>query len=59
MALASLGGLVAMTATALVNWHYGRDFAGELADGFRQQGSAPLGEVRIAEMIKGQRPDAS
>jgi putative membrane protein len=59
MALASLGGLVAMTATALVNWRYGRDFADELTDSLAQQGSAPLGEVRIAEMIKQQRADAT
>lgn len=59
MALASLGGFVAMTTTALVNWRYDRDFAGELADSLRQQGSVPLGEVRIAEMIKQERPDAT
>lgn len=59
MALASLGGLIAMTVTALVNWRYGRDFAGELADSLVQHGSAPLGEVRIAEMNKQQRSDAT
>jgi putative membrane protein len=52
MALATLGGLMAMSVTALVNWRYGRDFAGELADSLRQQGSVPLGEVRIAEMLR-------
>ena len=52
MALATLGGLIAMTATALVNWHYRHNFAGDLAD----RGSAPLGEVRIAEMQKQQPP---
>jgi putative membrane protein len=52
MALATLGGLIAMTVTALVNWRYGRDFAGELADSLQQQGSTPMGEARIAEMIK-------
>lgn len=56
MALASLGGLIAMTVTALVNWRYGRDFAGERADSPRGQGSAPLGEVRIAEMLKEEPP---
>ena len=52
MALATLGGLIAMTATALVNWHYRHDFAGDLAD----RGAAPLGEVRIAEMLEEQPP---
>jgi hypothetical protein len=48
-----VGGLVAMITTALVNWRHGRDFAGDpCAPGFGQQGSAPLGEVRIVEMIK-------
>jgi putative membrane protein len=56
MALASLGGLIAMTVTALVNWRYGRDFAAELASSFRQQGGAPLGEVRIAKMLKEEPP---
>lgn len=53
MALASLGGLTGMTVTALVNWRYNRDFAQDMAGSFQEQGSAPLGEVRIAEMLKG------
>jgi putative membrane protein len=48
MALATLGGLIAMTATALVNWYFLHDFAGDLAD----RGAAPLGEDRIAEMVE-------
>ena len=52
MALATLGGFIAMCATALVNWHFRRDFAFDLAD----RGPAPLGEVRIAEMMK-DRPE--
>jgi putative membrane protein len=32
MALAALGGLISMTTTALVHWHYRRDFAAELAE---------------------------
>jgi putative membrane protein len=35
MALAALGGLIAMTMTALVHWHYRRDFAAELAESLR------------------------
>jgi putative membrane protein len=52
MALASLGGLIAMSATALFNWHYRGDFVGDLTAG-RQPG-APLGEVRIAEILNEQ-----
>jgi putative membrane protein len=56
MALATLGGLIAMATTALVNWRYGRDFAAEMAFSPQPQGSAPLGEVRIAEMLGDQLP---
>lgn len=35
MALATLGGLIAMTITALVHWHYRRDFAAEFAESLR------------------------
>jgi putative membrane protein len=47
MALASLGGLTTMTVTALINWCFGRR-------GFNSKppGSGPLGEARIAEMLK-------
>jgi len=52
MALATLGGFIAMTVTALVNWRYRRDFAAEFADSLRSKGAVPLGEVRLAEMLK-------
>lgn len=51
MALASLGALITMTVTALVNWRYGRDFARELAESLQEDGSGPMGEVRLAEML--------
>jgi putative membrane protein len=35
MALAALGGLIAMTATAVVHWRCRRDFAAEFADSLR------------------------
>jgi putative membrane protein len=35
MALATLGGLIAMTATAIVHSHYRRDFAAEFAESLR------------------------
>lgn len=47
MALATLGGLIAMTVTALVNWKYDRDFALEFVRSLRVQSDAPLGEVRL------------
>jgi putative membrane protein len=35
MALAAMGGLTALTVTALVNWRYQRDFSREWTDSFR------------------------
>jgi putative membrane protein len=40
MALAALGGMISMLATALVHWHYRRDFAAELAESLRPAGSS-------------------
>jgi putative membrane protein len=48
MALASLGALIAMTITALVNARYQRDFAKEFVESVRVKHAAPLGEVEIA-----------
>jgi putative membrane protein len=50
MALATLGGLIAMTVTALINWRYDRDFAKEFAASLRVSGAKPLGEVRLREI---------
>lgn len=50
MALASLGALITMTATACVNIAYQRDFAREWADSFRIRSNEPLGEVALARM---------
>jgi putative membrane protein len=50
MALASLGALITMAATACVNIIYQRDFAREWADSFRIRSNEPLGEVAIARM---------
>jgi putative membrane protein len=44
MALASLGALIAMTVTALVNRHMQRDFAHEWAESIRVKRKKPLGE---------------
>lgn len=50
MALAGLGALLAMTATAAVNWRWQRDFAREWAESLRVKGKAPLGEDALARM---------
>ncbi|MEX2139125.1 MAG: DUF2238 domain-containing protein [Pirellulales bacterium] len=49
MALATLGGIITISITAVVNWHYQRDFAKEFAESLRSDGG-PLGEVRLREL---------
>lgn len=49
MALATLGGIITISITALVNWRYHRDFAKEFAESLRSD-SGPLGEVRLREL---------
>ena len=48
MALASCGALLAMTATAAINWRLHRDFAREFAHSLRVKNARPLGEEAIA-----------
>jgi len=55
MALASLGALLAMTITALVNASLQRDFAHEWAESLRTKRAEPLGEVEIRHMLDGSR----
>jgi len=50
MALASLGALIAMIATLLVNLFLQRDFAAEWAESLRVK-DEPLGEARIAALL--------
>jgi putative membrane protein len=52
MALASLGALIAMSTTALINWHLQRDFAREWTESLRVKHKAPLGEDEIARMSR-------
>ena len=52
MALASLGALIAMVVTALVNMALQRDFGREWAESLRVKRRQPLGEVAIARMIE-------
>ena len=51
MALASLGGLIAMTVVAFINWKFDRHFGDEWRRSLAVKGHAPLGEVRLREML--------
>lgn len=53
MALASLGALIAMTATAGINVAYGRDFAREWWESFKVHDRRPLGEEAIERLRRG------
>jgi putative membrane protein len=50
MALASLGALIAMLFTALLNRSLQRDFAQEWIESLRIKGTEPLGEDEIARL---------
>jgi putative membrane protein len=51
MALASLGALIAMFVTALINRHMQRDFAREWAESIRVKRKKPLGEEALVKSI--------
>jgi putative membrane protein len=55
MALASLGALLAMSITAMVNARFQRDFSREWIDSLRVKQAAPLGEEALARMKKQRR----
>jgi len=50
MALASLGALITMTITAIVNAVYQRDFAREWVESLRVRSADPLGEIALKRM---------
>jgi len=52
MALASLGALITMCATALINYRLKRDFAQEWAESLRVKDPEPLGELALQRMLK-------
>jgi putative membrane protein len=56
MALASLGALISMIVTALVNVSLRRDFAGEWAESLRVKRIEPLGEYEIRRLLKDKEP---
>jgi len=58
MALASLGALIAMLVTALVNLVLQRDFGREWAESLRVKHRQPLGEVAVAKMVRDGRGEA-
>ena len=53
MALASLGALITMVVTAIVNAKYQRDFAREWVESLRVKSNRPLGEEALARMRAG------
>lgn len=55
MALASLGAIIAMTVTAMINVRLQRDFAQEWSDSLSVKMRRPLGEDEIARMLSEQR----
>ena len=52
MAFASIGGLIAMTITALVNVRLRRDFAHEWVESLRVKDKTPLGEVALQRLLQ-------
>jgi putative membrane protein len=52
MALATLGAVIAMLATAAINAWLQRDFAREMAESLRVKRPEPLGEEEIARMLQ-------
>jgi putative membrane protein len=55
MALASVGALVAMVATAAINMALQRDFAREWAESLRVKRAEPLGEEALTRMLETRR----
>ena len=52
MALASLGAVITMGITGVVNWRFQRDFAREWGESLRVKHKAPLGEDSLARMAE-------
>ena len=57
MALASLGALIAMSITAMINARLQRDFAREWVESLRVKHPQPLGEEAIEDMIRERKHD--
>ena len=53
MLMAGIGALIAMCVVAFINWEYNKDFTKEMHDSMRlPKGDKPLGEVKLAQMLK-------
>ena len=52
MALATLGAISAMGITCAVNFFFQRDFTREWQESMRVKHSQPLGEEKLAQMLK-------
>jgi putative membrane protein len=59
MVLASLGALIAMTVTALINYNLQRDFAREWNESLSIKGKYPLGEEQIRRFLQDADRDQS
>ena len=55
MALASLGALITMSVVACINYAFDRHFGDEWRHSLAVKAVTPLGEVRLKEMLNGQR----
>lgn len=55
MALASLGAIIMMSITGIINWRLQRDFAAEWVESLRVKHKAPRGEDELARMAKKQK----
>lgn len=53
MALATVGAVLAMLVTALLNWRWQRDFAREWAESLRVKDPRPLGEAALRRRMRG------
>ena len=52
MSLATVGAILAMLVTAVINWRLQRDFAREWAESLRVKRRAPLGEDALARRLR-------
>jgi len=55
MALATVGAIVAMLVTGVINWRYQRDFARAFAESLRVKHREPLGEDALARQMRKRR----
>ena len=51
MALAALGALITMIVVALINWRFDKHFGDEWRHSLAVKGQAPLGEVKLRELL--------